>query len=107
MLRVSYCIVKIYGKTSRRQAIAKLRDNTNTCDQDQGSPPGGKPENCCALTDIMVNQPAEMHEQYRLGGILAPRLKIASDTNNVSLIRLDVEKASEVSIYVDYLGTAG
>eukprot|EP00903_Cladosiphon_okamuranus_P009520 g9070.t1 len=33
-----------------------------------------------------------MHEQRRLGGLQAPRFRIASDTNNVSLIKLDVEK---------------
>lgn len=96
-LRMCDSIVKIYGKISRRQAIAKLRENTTSDPWDRGSPSVGEPENCCALTDIMVNQAVEMHKQRRLGGLHASRFKIASDTHNVSLIKLDVEKVSEMS----------
>lgn len=92
---ISYSVTKIYGKTGRRQAIVKLRENT-TCDRDRASPLEPEPGNCCALADIMVNQAVEMHEQHKLGGLHAPRSNIASDAHNVSLIKLDVEKVSGV-----------
>ncbi len=50
-----------------------------------------QPQKCCALTDIMVNQAVEIHEQDSL---FASRSKIASDDHNVSLIKLDVEEVS-------------
>ena len=43
----------------------------------------------------MVNRAVEMHGQHGLDGLHAPRLKIASDTNNVSLMKLDVEKVRD------------
>lgn len=51
----------------------------------------------------MVNQAVEMHEQRRLGGLQVPRFRIASDTNNVSLIKLDVEKVRQRCPYSSQL----
>lgn len=84
---------KVYGNTSRRQAIARLRENS--ADRGPASPPVVEPQRCCALGDIMVNQAVEIHEKHKQGTLQASRPKIASDSHNVSLIKLDVEKVSD------------
>ncbi|CAM9609803.1 unnamed protein product, partial [Pylaiella littoralis] len=81
---------KVYGNTSRRQAIARLRENS--ADRGPASPPVVEPQRCCALGDILVNQAVEIHEKHKQGTLQASRPKIASDSHNVSLIKLDVEK---------------
>lgn len=52
-----------------------------------------QPQKCCALTDIMVNQAVEIHEQQ--DSLYASRSKIASDDHNVSRIKLDVEEVGQ------------
>lgn len=90
-MHILLSVAQIYGKTSRRQAIAKLRQS---CDRDRAPPPVAEPQHrCCTLTDILVNKSVEIHEQSTLDSrFLGSRSKIASDTHNVSQIKLDVEK---------------
>lgn len=44
----------------------------------------------------MVNQAVEIHEKHIQRSLQGSRSKIASDNHNVSLIRLDVEKVSDL-----------
>lgn len=89
--------LQIYGKTSRRRAIAKLRQASDLNGASSAVPDGGNGQPCCALRDIMVNQAAEIHDQqHTLGALQSTAPKIASDTHNLSLIKLDVEKVSGV-----------
>lgn len=81
--------VQIYGKTSRRQAVEKLRAETlngvhTSLDQPQ--------EHGCALRDVMVNQAVKIHGQLVVGSLQSSRRNIAPDCHNASLVRLDVEE---------------
>ena len=82
------CVLQIYGKTLRREAIAKLRENATG---NRGRTPLVEPQQCCALRDVIVNQAAKIHEQLEGGSLQALRSKIAADNQNAAMVRLDVE----------------
>lgn len=84
------CGLQIYGKTSRRQAVEKLRAETL-----EGGPlaqTSGTHVHNCALRDVMVNEAAKIHGQLVVGSLQASRRKIAPNYRNESVMQLDLEE---------------
>lgn len=87
---VSYCGLQIYGKTSRRQAVEKLRAETlsgGPLDQTSGAH-----VHSCVLRNVMVNEAAKIHGQLMVGSLQVSRRKIAPNYHSESVVQLDLEE---------------
>lgn len=86
----SCCVgsAQVFGRTTRRQAVTKLRARTLNGGGSDGGPYNRKDD---TLTDVLDNRTATIHSSS--DGVHASRVTIALD-HHASFMKLDLEKVS-------------